>query len=285
MPGTCPGRAALVALATTHALGSRRRAAWIESAALRPDASDAKRRRRTRPRLLRCTRVVACSWRSLTGAERARQLPHAQVRRLAERRPDPHAVQDHPVHRRGGVRDRRGRAGLLGLQVPRQEGRSAAQIHGNTRLEIGWTVAAALILVVLTVVTFVKLPEHHQPAELERRRSSSRRSPSRPAQRQEADDLRPGPAVHLALRVRRRLREQPVRAQAALLLPGDGRPGEHHGRAQHQLDRRDPLLVGSVARRQGRRGARLHDLHVVQGQGRPSTTASARSCAGASTRP
>jgi cytochrome c oxidase subunit II len=34
----------------------------------------------------------------------------------------------------------------------------AAQIHGNTRLEIGWTVAAALILVVLTVVTFVKLP-------------------------------------------------------------------------------------------------------------------------------
>jgi cytochrome c oxidase subunit II len=34
----------------------------------------------------------------------------------------------------------------------------AAQIHGNTRLEIGWTIAAALILVVLTVVTFVKLP-------------------------------------------------------------------------------------------------------------------------------
>jgi cytochrome c oxidase subunit II len=36
--------------------------------------------------------------------------------------------------------------------------RVSAQIHGNTRLEIGWTVAAALILVVLTVVTFVKLP-------------------------------------------------------------------------------------------------------------------------------
>ena len=34
----------------------------------------------------------------------------------------------------------------------------AAQIHGNTRLEIGWTVGAALILVVLTVITFVKLP-------------------------------------------------------------------------------------------------------------------------------
>jgi cytochrome c oxidase subunit 2 len=39
-----------------------------------------------------------------------------------------------------------------------KKARAAAQIHGNTRLEIGWTVAAALILVVLTVVTFVKLP-------------------------------------------------------------------------------------------------------------------------------
>jgi cytochrome c oxidase subunit 2 len=39
----------------------------------------------------------------------------------------------------------------------------AAQIHGNTRLEIGWTVAAAMILVVLTVVTFVKLPSIIHP--------------------------------------------------------------------------------------------------------------------------
>jgi cytochrome c oxidase subunit II len=39
----------------------------------------------------------------------------------------------------------------------------AAQIHGNTRLEISWTVAAALILVVLTVVTFVKLPSIINP--------------------------------------------------------------------------------------------------------------------------
>jgi cytochrome c oxidase subunit 2 len=39
----------------------------------------------------------------------------------------------------------------------------AAQIHGNTRLEIGWTVAAALILVVLTVVTFIKLPSIIKP--------------------------------------------------------------------------------------------------------------------------
>ncbi|MGZ4166558.1 MAG: cytochrome c oxidase subunit II [Solirubrobacteraceae bacterium] len=44
-----------------------------------------------------------------------------------------------------------------------KKSRVAAQIHGNTRLEIGWTVAAALILVVLTVVTFIKLPSIVNP--------------------------------------------------------------------------------------------------------------------------
>ena len=39
-----------------------------------------------------------------------------------------------------------------------KKSRHAAQIHGNTPLEVGWTVAAALILVAITVVTFVKLP-------------------------------------------------------------------------------------------------------------------------------
>jgi cytochrome c oxidase subunit II len=41
--------------------------------------------------------------------------------------------------------------------------RSAAQIHGNTRLEISWTIGAAMILVVLTVVTFIKLPSILNP--------------------------------------------------------------------------------------------------------------------------
>jgi cytochrome c oxidase subunit 2 len=42
-------------------------------------------------------------------------------------------------------------------------GRVAAQIHGNTRLEIGWTVGAALILVFLVVVTFIMLPNIKNP--------------------------------------------------------------------------------------------------------------------------
>jgi cytochrome c oxidase subunit II len=44
-----------------------------------------------------------------------------------------------------------------------KKARVAAQIHGNTRLEIGWTIGAALILVVITVVTFVKLPSIINP--------------------------------------------------------------------------------------------------------------------------
>src|SRR5215216_7190796 len=44
-----------------------------------------------------------------------------------------------------------------------RKGRVAAQIHGNTRLEIGWTVGAAVILVFLTVATFVMLPGIKNP--------------------------------------------------------------------------------------------------------------------------
>ena len=38
-----------------------------------------------------------------------------------------------------------------------RKGRVAAQIHGNTPLEIGWTVGAACILIFITVFTFIKL--------------------------------------------------------------------------------------------------------------------------------
>jgi cytochrome c oxidase subunit 2 len=44
-----------------------------------------------------------------------------------------------------------------------RKGTVAAQIHGNTRLEIGWTVGAALILVFITVVTFIKLDDIKNP--------------------------------------------------------------------------------------------------------------------------
>jgi cytochrome c oxidase subunit 2 len=44
-----------------------------------------------------------------------------------------------------------------------RKGAVAAQIRGNTRLEIGWTIGAAVILVVLATVTFLMLPGIRTP--------------------------------------------------------------------------------------------------------------------------
>jgi cytochrome c oxidase subunit II len=46
----------------------------------------------------------------------------------------------------------------------RRRGPEPAQIRGNAPLEIGWTVGAALILVVLTVITFIYLDDIQDPA-------------------------------------------------------------------------------------------------------------------------
>ncbi|MFM8762985.1 MAG: cytochrome c oxidase subunit II [Solirubrobacterales bacterium] len=43
------------------------------------------------------------------------------------------------------------------------KGGVASQIHGNNRLEVGWTVGAALILVLISVVTFIKLGGIYEP--------------------------------------------------------------------------------------------------------------------------
>jgi cytochrome c oxidase subunit II len=45
----------------------------------------------------------------------------------------------------------------------RRTGPEAAQVRGNTPLELGWTVGAALILVVLTVITFLYLDDIENP--------------------------------------------------------------------------------------------------------------------------
>jgi cytochrome c oxidase subunit 2 len=46
-----------------------------------------------------------------------------------------------------------------------RKGAVAAQIHGNTRLEVGWTVGAAVILIFITVFTFIELPGIRDPAK------------------------------------------------------------------------------------------------------------------------
>ena len=45
-----------------------------------------------------------------------------------------------------------------------RKGTAPAQIHGNTRLEVGWTAAAAVILVGLAVLTFAKLGSIEDPS-------------------------------------------------------------------------------------------------------------------------
>jgi cytochrome c oxidase subunit 2 len=45
-----------------------------------------------------------------------------------------------------------------------RKGAVAAQIRGNTRLEVGWTVAASVILLALAVLTFAKLSSIQDPA-------------------------------------------------------------------------------------------------------------------------
>jgi cytochrome c oxidase subunit 2 len=49
------------------------------------------------------------------------------------------------------------------IRYRHRRGAVAAQIRGNTRLEIGWTVGASLLLVVLSVFTFAKLTEIQNP--------------------------------------------------------------------------------------------------------------------------
>jgi cytochrome c oxidase subunit II len=57
--------------------------------------------------------------------------------------------------------------GVLGYTLLRfraRKGAVAAQIRGNTRLEIGWTVAAGVVLLALAVLTFAKLSSIEDPA-------------------------------------------------------------------------------------------------------------------------
>lgn len=49
------------------------------------------------------------------------------------------------------------------VKFRKRKGAVAAQIRGNTRLEVGWTVAASVILLALAVVTFAKLSSIQNP--------------------------------------------------------------------------------------------------------------------------
>ena len=172
----------------------------------------------------------------------------------------------------------------------RRGGPAPAQIRGNTPLEIGWTVGAAAILVVLTVITFIFLNPIKNPAAslpngyvAEQQTSQSTQyvkshvpkgdgalqfaSASQPAP--------PGPASqHLNIH---------VNGQQYIWrfdYPGGqaGAPGQifsYHDMyvptnttvtLEHHLIGRRPLVVDPVARRQGGRDPQLHEPHLVPDQ-------------------
>jgi len=129
--------------------------AGIESRALRSAASDAQRRRRI-PRLL-CA-ALATSVLSLVLA------PSAFANFITPKAGgSPNANQIHSLYMiilyiaavvfvlvEGAL-------AYSVFRFRAKKVKVAAQIHGNTALEVGWTVGAAAVLVILTVVTFVKL--------------------------------------------------------------------------------------------------------------------------------
>ena len=49
------------------------------------------------------------------------------------------------------------------VRFRKRKGRVAVQIHGNTRLEWGWTIGAATILVALAIITFAELQSIRTP--------------------------------------------------------------------------------------------------------------------------
>ena len=63
------------------------------------------------------------------------------------------------------------------IRFRKRKGRVAAQIHGNTRLEIGWTLGATAILVALAILTFAELDSIHNPAQLAVERTEPGRLP------------------------------------------------------------------------------------------------------------
>jgi cytochrome c oxidase subunit 2 len=51
------------------------------------------------------------------------------------------------------------------IKFRKRKGAVPAQIHGNTRLEVGWTAAAAVILLGLAILTFAKLSAIEDPPD------------------------------------------------------------------------------------------------------------------------
>ncbi len=136
-----------------------------------------------------------------------------------------------------------------------------AAVHGNTRLEIIWTVVPVLIVFAIVAVVFAKLPD--------------------------VKDVPPANAANsLNIQVEGhqfywlyRYPDGQVSIDQMVV------PVERRRNADRERDRRDPRLVDPRARRPDRRHPRPHEPHLVPGEeGRHATSGSAHSSAASTTR-
>jgi cytochrome c oxidase subunit II len=87
------------------------------------------------------------------------------------------------------------------FKFPARKGAIPAQIRGNTRLEIGWTIGAALILVVIAVVTFAQLDDIRNAPPTDQ--TAGLRLPAQPSPGEtETPDDRAFPANGRSLRIK-----------------------------------------------------------------------------------
>ena len=151
----------------------------------------------------------------------------------------------------------------------------AAQIRGNTRLEIGVDAARPRPLIVfIAVFSITRLGAIEHPDRV----AASPRSAA-------AAGIGHGPATRCTSG------SSVVSTSGCSSIPngassyrGDGGPGRRDGGARHRLGRRRALVVDPEAGRQVRRDPRLCQPHVVPARAPTASTAgSAPSCAGATT--
>ncbi len=149
----------------------------------------------------------------------------------------------------------------------RRGGPEAAQIRGNTPLELGLDARGRADPRGADRRDVPLPPRHREPAGLRPGRPArvagavrvDRPAQPAPGRRSDPADQGQRPAVPLALRLRPR--------QPLFTYQRDGRPGEHDGRPRDNRLRRHPLLVDPQAGRQGRRRARSRERDLVQDPG------------------
>ncbi len=178
-----------------------------------------------------------------------------------------------------------------------RKGAVAAQIHGNTRLEIGWTVGAFVIVVFITVFTFIVLPDIKNPPASD---IDDDGNPVAAANVLYASTDQPDPpdgSASLNIKVDGQQYvwryQYPMQDKTQrLLLRRHGRPRRHDRHAGHHGRRRRRTRGGSpswAARwtpsraTRTRRGSRSPRARSPRATTRSSSPASAPSCAVATT--